>query len=225
MSLKFNPTTGQLDISEGISDGDKGDITVSSNGTVWTVDDNSITFAKMQNISTAHLIGRHSTGNGNPQQIGIDGGLELQGANLRRSALTGDVTASAGNNTTTVKANLKTQPITLNISGGGAAISAGLKAEWQCPYNCTIQSWSLLADVSTTCAIDVWKDTFANYPPDVSDTITGSAKPALTASTAATSSTLTGWTTSISAGDVFKFNVDSNNNATRLTLILNVVKV
>jgi hypothetical protein len=36
------------------------------------------------------------------QQIGIDGGLELQGANLRRAALTGDVTASAGSNTTTL---------------------------------------------------------------------------------------------------------------------------
>jgi hypothetical protein len=64
--------------------------------------DEAVTFAKMQHISTAHLLGRHSSGSGDVQQIGIDGGLELQGANLRRAALTGDVTASAGSNTTTL---------------------------------------------------------------------------------------------------------------------------
>jgi hypothetical protein len=64
--------------------------------------DEAVTFAKMQHISTSHLLGRHSSGSGDVQQIGIDGGLELQGANLRRAALTGDVTASAGSNTTTL---------------------------------------------------------------------------------------------------------------------------
>jgi hypothetical protein len=56
----------------------------------------------MQDISSGHLIGRHTAGSGDPQQITIDGGLELQGASLRRSALTGDVTASAGDNSTTI---------------------------------------------------------------------------------------------------------------------------
>jgi hypothetical protein len=66
------------------------------------IDNNAVTFVKMQDISSAHLIGRHSTGSGHPQSIGIDGSLELQGGNLRRAALTGDVTASAGNNATTI---------------------------------------------------------------------------------------------------------------------------
>ena len=85
-----------------VADGDKGDITVSSSGAVWTIDHQAVTFAKMQHIPTSHLLGRHSSGSGDVQQIGIDGGLELQGANLRRAALTGDVTASAGSNSTTL---------------------------------------------------------------------------------------------------------------------------
>jgi hypothetical protein len=66
------------------------------------IDDNAVTFAKLEDIASGHLIGRHTAGAGDPQSIGIDGGLELQGANLRRAALTGDVTASAGNNATTI---------------------------------------------------------------------------------------------------------------------------
>jgi len=40
----------------GISDGDKGDITVSSGGTTWTIDADVVTYAKMQNVSTDERI-------------------------------------------------------------------------------------------------------------------------------------------------------------------------
>jgi hypothetical protein len=79
-----------------------GDLAVKDTVATGDIDDNAVTFAKLENISSGHLIGRHSAGSGDPQSIGIDGGLELQGANLRRAALTGDVTASAGNNATTI---------------------------------------------------------------------------------------------------------------------------
>jgi hypothetical protein len=59
-------------------------------------------------ITSGKLLGRHAGGTGAGQEVGIDGGLELQGANLRRQALTGDVTASAGSNSTTIADNAVT---------------------------------------------------------------------------------------------------------------------
>ena len=49
----------------GVADGDKGDITVSVGGTVWTIDPQAVTYAKIQNVSaTARVLGRFSGGAG-----------------------------------------------------------------------------------------------------------------------------------------------------------------
>jgi Repeat of unknown function (DUF5907) len=52
-------------IGTGVSDGDKGDIIVSSSGTVWTIDAGVVSYAKMQNVSaTGRVLGRFSAGAG-----------------------------------------------------------------------------------------------------------------------------------------------------------------
>lgn len=89
-----------------ISDGDKGDITVSSSGTVWTIDNDVVTFPKMQNIVTDSLVGRDTAGTGDPENIGLNATLSMDGSgNLQRAALAGDIIASAGSNTTAIGVN------------------------------------------------------------------------------------------------------------------------
>jgi len=66
-------TTVGLDVSTG----DKGDITVSGGGNTWTIDNDTVTFAKMQNINTSRLIGRSTAGSGDPEEIQIGSGLAL----------------------------------------------------------------------------------------------------------------------------------------------------
>ena len=117
-----------------------------------------------------------------------------------------------------------TQTLTFVIDGGGSAITTGIKGDIEVPFACTINQVTLLADQSGSIVIDIWKDTYANYPPTVADTITASAKPTISAATKSQDSTLTGWTTSITAGDILRFNVDSAATITRVTVSLRVTK-
>src|SRR5262245_36985448 len=52
-----------------VADGDYGDITVSGSGTVWTIDSNVVTYAKMQQVSSADRVLGRTTGVGNVQEI------------------------------------------------------------------------------------------------------------------------------------------------------------
>ena len=117
-----------------------------------------------------------------------------------------------------------THSLTFIIDGGGSAITTGVKGDLTIPFACTINEYTILCDQSGSIVIDIWKDTYANYPPVVGDSITASAKPTVSTATKAQSSTLTGWTTSIAAGDTLRFNVDSITTCTRVTLSLKVTR-
>jgi len=56
-------------MSNAVTDGDKGDITVSSTGTVWTIDNSAVTLAKMADVVTASIIGRNTAGTGAPEVL------------------------------------------------------------------------------------------------------------------------------------------------------------
>lgn len=115
----------------------------------------------------------------------------------------------------------------LVIDGAGSTISTGIKGYVRFPSAGTIVSATLLsidsAPIAGSIVIDIWKDTLANWPPTVADTITASAKPTLSTATSYEDTTLTGWTTAVAAGDVFGFKVDSaSGGITKVILELKV---
>ena len=113
----------------------------------------------------------------------------------------------------------------ITIDGGGSAITTGVKGYVTIPFDCTITGWVLTGDQSGSIVIDVWRDTYANFPPTVADTIAGSEKPTLSSVQKNQDLTLSSWTTTVTEGDVIGFNVDSATTVTKVTLIVKVTKV
>lgn len=141
--------------------------------------------------------------------------ITVSGQTITRNAITNaDINTSA---------TVLTKTINLTIDGGGSAITTGLKGYVRIPYACTVTGWSILADQTGSIVVDVWKDTYANFPPVVGDSIAGSEKPTLSSAVKNEDTSLTTWTTtSVAAGDVIAFSVDSVSTVTRVHVALNV---
>jgi len=112
--------------------------------------------------------------------------------------------------------------IGITIEGEGSVITTGSKGYIYVPFACTITSATLLADQAGSIVVDVKKCAYGSFPSTAS--ITASAAPTLSSEQNSQDTTLTGWTTSVSAGDVIEFEVVSVATITRATLILKVTK-
>ncbi len=131
-------------------------------------------------------------------------------------------TTAATRKTIATVDDIKYTPTTIWGDGVSASsIQVGTKSYVRVPYAGTIVSWMIVADVACTCVLDVWK--LNATLPTVANTITGSAKPSLNASSTIASSVLTGWNTGVVSDDVFGFNLQSlTGSPTIITLVLNI---
>lgn len=164
-------------------------------------------------MATARLLGRTTAGTGAPEEILAGTGLTLSAGSL-------SVTSN-----TYAPATAATAAVGYTINGNGAVITTGVVGVGlTIPFAATINSVTLQADQTGSIVIDIWKDSYANFPPTVTDSICASAKPTISASNKSLDTTLTGWTTAIAAGDIFYFNVDSCATITNVVLTLKVTK-
>lgn len=108
--------------------------------------------------------------------------------------------------------------ITITIDGGGSVPSTGVKSYYVAPNGGTVIQWVILADQSGSAVVDVTKSTIGGFPP--SSSIAGSAKPTLSSQQINNTSTLTGWTTTFAALDVFGFNLQSVTTCQRIQVFL-----
>jgi len=145
-----------------------------------------------------------------------DGATDVTGAELEE--------LSDGSETT-LHSHLSEAEIFAVIDGGGSAIETGIKGDIEVPFDCTITSVTMLADQSGSIVVDIWKQAYADFPPEDAQTITSVTPPTITTAVKSQDSTLTDWTTSLTKGDTLRFNVDSITTIERVTLSLKVNKV
>jgi len=83
----------------GVTDGDKGDITISSSASVYTIDAGSVTLSKMADVATGTVFYRKTAGTGSPEvqslaTLKTDLGLSGTNSGDQTITLTGDATGS-----------------------------------------------------------------------------------------------------------------------------------
>lgn len=111
------------------------------------------------------------------------------------------------------------------IDGGGAAITTGVKGDIVIPFGTRIEEVELLADQSGSIKIDIFRDTYGQFPPTNADTITGGDEPEISSGTKWSSRfDLTGglvnWEREIKRFDILRVNVDSVTTIQRVTLAM-----
>jgi hypothetical protein len=215
------------------------------NGSEWvnatasaTVADDSITNAKLANMAESTIKGRAAgAGTGDPTDLSsaqvktllsldsvpnypVASQAEAEAGVVTNKLMTPERVAQAI--AALGSGGAQKYSVGITIDGGGSAITTGWKGYRSITVSGTITKARLLADQSGSIVIDVWKDTYANYPPTDADSITASAPPTISSAVKSEDATLTGWTTSVTAGDVLGFSVDSCSTITWAVLELDI---
>lgn len=110
-----------------------------------------------------------------------------------------------------------TLPINLStfLDGTGSTLVNGTEVLVRVPMDMTLQGVTLLADQSGSITLDVLSATYAGYPTFSS--IVAAAPPTISSATKSQDTTLTGWTTALSAGDILKVKI--NGSVTNITYL------
>jgi len=211
----FQPVSGGSGITELTSDVTAGPGTGSQ---AATIANNAVTDAKLRDSAANSVIGRSANSSGDPADIASS----TDGQVLRRAAGVvgwGAVDLADPDAVTGVLplANVAARSgvIGIQIGDGAAVITTGVKRFVRITFACTLTGWTLLSNDAAATAgaikIDVWKDVYANYPPDNSDSITNGHEPEIVATNnRAEDTNIADWTSvAVAAGDVIGFNVDS----------------
>jgi hypothetical protein len=211
-----------------------GDVSGSGTGSfAATINPNSVTYAKIQAVSAASLLGNPTASAQNTAEITLGTTLGFTSGSLRTKAITGDVSAPANSFVTTINPGVvspakstnaaNTYSTGITVDGGGSVLTTGSKGFTQINYNCTITNWTVLADVSGSVNFDVKRATFSNFPTTA--TIIGNGNPPILAGDRKQTAAVSGWTSAtITAGDVLEFVVSSVATITRANLILQLLK-
>ena len=109
------------------------------------------------------------------------------------------------------------------FDGSGSAITNGSTAYISCPFAGTIAAYTIIVDTGT-CTIKSWRKAAGTAIPTVADSISTSGV-SISSGTVIRSTTVTDFTsTTVTANDIFAFNITAISGATKITFELEVTR-
>jgi ribosome-binding protein aMBF1 (putative translation factor) len=103
----------------------------------------------------------------------------------------------------------------ITVDGSGSVLTTGTKGYRYIEQDCVINGWDLRSDISGDVVFDVKRNGVS---------LAGTEKPTLAAAAVAQDLSLTTWTTTLLAGDILEFTIDSVATLTRATLTIVITK-
>lgn len=164
-----------------------------------------------------------TNGTGLPLTTGVTGNLPVTNLNSGTSA--SNTTFWRGDGTWATPAGGSTPGVHMEFDGAGVPLAPGASTWKEVKTGFTITRATLLAMQSGSVVIDLYKCTYAQWDagvthPVAGDKITASAPPTISSATKSQDSTLTGWTTTVDAGDILYGIVISATTITHVSLDL-----
>ena len=115
--------------------------------------------------------------------------------------------------------------IQATFDGGGSAITVGAECDVRLPYDMELARVTVLGDAAGSITVDVRvAANLASYPPYAVDSIVAATPPRLVSAVSSEDSSLTGWTTSLTAGSVVRFVVTACSGVNRAVVNVEGVK-
>jgi hypothetical protein len=223
-AFKYNQSTNTLSVDNIISTSVTSDNinldgnTLSSTTGDVILDPTSTNPVRIAGGSPLRLFGSTTTNNYvglvAPATVVSDYTLTLPGA----LGAAGSILSFDGSGAASFVSNTRT--INYIIDGGGAAITTGSKGYVVIDFPCVVNSWTIVGDQSGSISVDVKRATYANFPTTTS--ISGTEKPTLSSAQKNQDLTLSTWTTTIAAGDILEFVVDSASTVEVVTVAIKV---
>jgi hypothetical protein len=133
--------------------------------------------------------------------------------------------------TSDMPANDTIRTLGITIDGGGNPPATGIKGYLTLPYNCTIVSWTCIADQAGSASVDVCyvagsgaPPTAPNVPTLATNKISASAPVTLSSAQAAAggASAISTWNNSLAQWGTLMFNLSAVTTCTRVTVQLQV---